>query len=199
MSYLFWDAVSVFYSPNQMGWKIHWFNNVYSFIISQKNIFCSWSSIRRYRNWLIIKASAELHLSSNRFYLWRHYSYHVSLVGIAWQSPSLFRSALNSKFSFYQTSCRTKIKEPSLPYYLPRAWKKNSWIHTFSQLHPLCCQYLSKCKYIQFFYPVWLAWLHAVQTCNLMRHKKKCVKISYCLLFIYLIVCWWSDIQKCRN
>ena len=37
---------------------------------------------------------------------------------------------LNTDLSFSWTGCLTKVKESSLPYYLPIAWE-NLWIHTF--------------------------------------------------------------------
>ena len=39
-------------------------------------------------------------------------------------------TGLNSVFYFSLTSCRTKVKEISLPYYLSISWE-SSWIHTF--------------------------------------------------------------------
>ena len=40
-------------------------------------------------------------------------------------------TSLNSEFFFSYTSCHTKVKEPSLPYYFTDSWKKKNWIHTF--------------------------------------------------------------------
>ena len=44
---------------------------------------------------------------------------------------------LNSEFSFSETSCRTKVKEPSLPNYLPIAGGRIIWCILFSGLAAL--------------------------------------------------------------
>ena len=40
-------------------------------------------------------------------------------------------TGLNSEFSFSQTSCHTKAKEHSLPYYFTHSWMDSSEIYTF--------------------------------------------------------------------
>ena len=42
-------------------------------------------------------------------------------------------TGLNLEFSFSMTSCHTKAKELSFPYYLTIGGGRISWIHTFSK------------------------------------------------------------------
>ena len=43
-------------------------------------------------------------------------------------------TGLNSEFSFSQVGCHIRVKEPSLPYYLPKAEEKIVWSITSSRI-----------------------------------------------------------------
>ena len=45
---------------------------------------------------------------------------------------------MNSEFSFFYTGCWTKVKEPSLPYYLPRAGGRIIRFIPFPRVLVLC-------------------------------------------------------------
>ena len=66
----------------------------------------------------------------------RHYSCSVSCARITCRSQSFFRSAsgLNPEFSFSSTGCHTKVKEPSLSYYLPIAGRRKVVFRPFRNI-----------------------------------------------------------------
>ena len=69
-----------------------------------------------------------------------HYSYSASWAGITRRIPSLSSPTvgLNSEFSFSKTSCHTKVKEPSLLYYLLIAGEKTVEFISFPRILTLC-------------------------------------------------------------
>ena len=76
----------------------------------------------------------------------------TSIIAIIFTNPStragydtrsIFKhslTGLNSEFSFSQTSCHTKAKEPSLPYYLPIAGGRIIGFIPFPRVLVLCNQ-----------------------------------------------------------
>ena len=88
-----------------------------------------WICLYNFSNWqtyLEFVSTTQSQYFSNSSIWWNIYIYIYIYINPFAQAEcdtrSIFKwilTSLNSEFSFFQTSCHTKIKEPCLPYHLP--------------------------------------------------------------------------------
>ena len=106
-----------------------------------KLLFC-FPNFYENENCYILPRNSSLCLNGFEYPECTHYHiYHPLRSGRIWHKVNFFKrslTGLNSEFSFSETSCLTKAKEPSLPYYLPIAGGRIIGFIPFPRVLVLC-------------------------------------------------------------